>query len=201
MIVLHLGCGRKQFPDVGDLFRYVGLDMQQSTDDQVIHLDRDMGLQPDLVCDLGEDEIPLGDDSVDIVIAWHVLEHVGQTGQADGWFHCWEEIYRVLKPSGLLYGESPYYTGIWAWSDPTHVRPMSEHSFVFFSQDSYRIPQSAISPYRILADFTWGSMKGLERGYRVITSTMDPRIQNLRFALVAKKPFLAWWAPEDGQVH
>jgi hypothetical protein len=191
MRVLHLGCGRKQLGPA-DLFRSVQLSIADGPV-SVTHLDADPALEPDLVCRLGEDRIALDDDSVDVIIAWHVIEHIGRQGEARAWFQFWEEIYRVLRPQGWIYGETPYYTSLWAWSDPTHVRAISEHSFVFFSQDSYRIPHSAISPYRIAADFTFLGMPGLEKGFVVLTDPQDTRTQSLRFALRAQKPLRPWW--------
>jgi SAM-dependent methyltransferase len=189
--VLHLGCGRKQW-DADKLFPYVGLAMSPDGV-TVTHLDADAALNPDLVCALGETPIPLPDNSIDLVVAWHVLEHIGRQGETAAWFQFWEDTYRVLKPNGWLYGESPYYSGIWAWSDPTHSRAISEHSFVFFNQDNYRLESSAISPYRIRADFQWLSLAGLDQGHTLITAATDARNTVLRFALAAKKPFTGWW--------
>jgi SAM-dependent methyltransferase len=191
MRVLHVGCGRKRWA-ADELFRYTGLQLPAQSA-EVLHLDADPVLAPDLVCRLGQDRIPLEDDSVDLVVAWHVLEHVGRQGETAEWFQCFEELYRVLKPDGWLYGESPYYTSIWAWTDPTHTRAISEHSFVFFAQSSYGIASSAISPYRIRCDFGWLGMTNLEKGYAVIHDRRDSRIHSLRFCLVAKKPLVPWW--------
>lgn len=191
MNVLHLGCGRKRY-DAAELFAYVGLKMD-AADVTVTHLDADPNVAPDLVCRLGYNRIDLPDDSVDVAIAWHVLEHIGRQGETQEWFFFWEELYRVLKPAGWFYGESPNFDGIWAWSDPTHTRAISEHAFVFFSQDSYRVESSAISPYRIQCDFQWLSIPGLDRGHTVIRDPKDHRNTVLRFALSARKPLEAWW--------
>lgn len=191
MTVLHLGCGRKRL-EAADLFEYVGLKMD-APGAHVLHLDADPTLSPDLLCRLGDDAIPLPDNSVDLAIAWHVIEHIGTQGQTAEWFAFWEDLYRVLKPGGWLYGECPYYTSIWAWSDPTHTRALSEAAFVFFDQDAYRIPQSAISPYRIACDFGRMAMPGLPDGYQVVTQPENPKVQSLRFALTAKKPLSPWW--------
>jgi SAM-dependent methyltransferase len=191
MRVLHLGCGRKQL-GAAELFAYVGLNGMSTEDVEVIHLDADARLNPDLVCRLGVDSIPLEDDSIDLAIAWHVIEHIGTQGQTDGWFSFWEDLYRVLKPEGWLYAESPYYTGIWAWSDPTHSRAISEHSFLFFNQECYRIPGSMISPYRIQCDFPFTGMGGMDKGFKVLHG-QDPREQSLRFAVRARKPLKPWW--------
>lgn len=188
---LHIGCGRKKWP-LPELLRYVGLSMD-TEGAEVIHSDADERLDPDMVLRLGGQPIRLPDNSVDVILAWHVLEHVGRQGETSLWFDAWQEMYRVLKPGGLLYGESPNFDGIWAWSDPTHTRAISRHSFVFFSQDSYRVPNSAISPYRIHADFQWAGMPGMPAGYAEIVDPQDDTNRLLRFALSAKKPFKGWW--------
>ncbi len=194
MRVLHLGCGRKKW-DAERLFPYVGLKLDGPA--TITHLDADADLKPDIVCELGSRDIPLENDSVDLAIAWHVIEHIPTPGYDTqpykAWFHFWEELYRVLAPDGWIYGESPNYDGIWAWSDPTHVRAMSEASFVFFNQDSYRIPDSAISPYRIRCDFEWLALPGLPDGRTVIVDPKDSRNRMLRFALRARKPLQPWW--------
>lgn len=192
MRILHVGCGRKKL-GAAALLASVGLQLTLPETHEVIHLDADARLEPDLVHTLGVGPLRLADDSIDVIIAWHVLEHVGQQGKTLVWFDAWREFYRVLKPGGFLYGESPYYTSIWAWSDPTHSRAISEHAFAFFNQENYRITPSAISPYRVRCDFRWLGMAGMERGFRVITDPNDTRIQSLRFALKAQKPFVGWW--------
>jgi SAM-dependent methyltransferase len=190
--VLHLGCGRKRY-DFAELSQHIGLSADFDTP-EMVHLDADARLEPDIVHRLGgPDPLPLDDDSIDLIVAWHVLEHVGQQGETEGWFRMWEELYRVLKPSGWLYAESPYYDSIWAWSDPTHTRAISEHCFVFFAQAAYRMKDSIISPYRIHCDFQWLGMPGLEKGYAVHTDRTDPRNRMLRFALRPIKPLQPWW--------
>lgn len=191
MTVLHLGCGRKQY-EAARLFEYVGL-RHPSEGVEVMHLDGDASLKPDLVAELGAEPIPFADDSVDLIIIWHTLEHIGMQGDITEWFQFWEEAYRVLRPGGWIYGESPYYDSIWAWSDPTHARAISEHSFVFFSQDSYRVERSAISPYRIACDFQWLDLPGLPNGRTIIVDPSDPRNRMFRFALSARKPLAPWW--------
>jgi SAM-dependent methyltransferase len=189
--VLHLGCGRRRY-SAPELFTYVGLH-NMPADADVVHLDADDRLEPDVVCELGMDGIPLDDDSVDLAIAWHVLEHVGVQGVTAGWFFFWEELYRVLKPEGWLYAECPYHSSVWAWADPTHTRAMSEHALVFFNQDSYRIPDSMISPYRITCDFVFAGMNGMPRGWARIKDEQDRQVESIRFALQARKPLKPWW--------
>ncbi len=191
MTILHVGCGRKKLA-ARELLDVHGIRLLHDQPLRVLHLDQDPRLEPDLVATLGKDRIPLEDDSVDLILAWHVLEHVGRQGEADGWFQCWEEIYRVLKPGGTLYGESPYYDSIWAWSDPTHSRVISEDCFAFFNQDAYRIPGNMISPYRIGCDFQWTEIGDL-KGFRIISEAGRPQNRNIRFAFTARKPLRTWW--------
>jgi len=166
-MTLLLGCGRKTG----------GLD--------VVTLDADANLRPDVVCTLGVDPLPFADDSVDAATAIHVLEHIGRQGETAGWFSFWEELYRVFKADATLVFESPLYSSVWAWADPTHTRALSPEAFVFFSQDSYRIADSAISPYRIQCDFV------PLRPYELLPDNAGGA--HFRGVLQAKKPLRVWW--------
>ena len=192
MQILHLGCGRKQGTPA-QVLAYVGLKIETPPDARIVHLDADPALQPDLACVLGRDPIDLPDNSVDVAIAWHVLEHIGRQGESTEWFQFWAEVYRVLTPGGLLYGECPYYTSVWAWSDPTHTRAMSERCFAFVSQNCYRQAHTAISPYRVRCDFQWASIGGMAQGYQVWADPNDRENTSIRFALSAVKPLQPWW--------
>lgn len=165
--VLHLGCGRREHVE------------------GVVTLDADARVNPDLVCTLGEDRIPLADDSVDVAVANHVLEHIGVQGETVRWFQFWEDLYRVLKPGALFTFESPLYSSVWAWADPSHTRALSPESFVFFNQDAYRLPGSSISPFRVRCDFTpVGNIAyvGDDRGGSHFGGTLR-----------ARKPLRPWW--------
>lgn len=192
MRILHVGCGRKQLR-AADLCRSVGLLYPDADLGEVVHLDADATLRPDVVATLGVDPLPLEDASIDLVIAWHVLEHIGRQGETAAWFFAFEELYRVLRPDGLLYGEVPYWDSVWAWSDPTHTRALSEDAFVFFNQDSYRVPESAISPYRVACDFQFAALGQMARGWMVTQHPTRPQDRSLRFALAARKPLRPWW--------
>ena len=178
MRVLHLGSGRK------------GQTLETEGDVEVVTLDADARLNPNLVCTLGQQSIPLPDDSVDVIIAVHVLEHIGRQGDVTEWFYFWEDLYRVLVPNGQCHFESPWYNSVWAWGDPSHTRVLSPESFLFFSQDSYRIPESPISPYRINCDFVCNAE------FKV---NVDPRLKERESitgfsgTLIARKPLKPWW--------
>jgi SAM-dependent methyltransferase len=191
--LLHVGCGRKTDWAAQRLMEGAGLSLPTADDYRVVTLDASGDLGADHVCRLGLDRLPLPDDSVDLVYAWHVLEHVGTQGETDAWFFCWEELYRVLKADGLVVLSSPYYDSIWAWSDPTHTRVISEHSFAFFDQRAYRVPGSMISPYRVRCDFQMQPVTGIPKGWDVLRDQHDPRSRSLRAVLRAIKPLQPWW--------
>jgi SAM-dependent methyltransferase len=78
-----------------------GMDALLSTPGiDLIESDVSWGPRTALICDAHD--IPLADDSLDGVVAQAVLEHVVDPHAAA------EEIYRVLKPGGLLYAETPF---------------------------------------------------------------------------------------------
>jgi predicted SAM-dependent methyltransferase len=79
----------------------------------------------DYVFDLNE-KWPLDDNSCTSLIACHVLEHLSD------FLHFHNEAHRVLKPGGTLYLETPSAHGPidLIWSDPTHVRPYTPHSWI-----------------------------------------------------------------------
>jgi ubiquinone/menaquinone biosynthesis C-methylase UbiE len=80
-----------------------GLGIREIKKNAAIHLvESDVVLGPNtmLLCD-GHD-LPFADASFDGVIIQAVLEHVLDP------YRCSDEIYRVLKPDGLVYAETPF---------------------------------------------------------------------------------------------
>ncbi|WP_096389002.1 methyltransferase domain-containing protein [Halopenitus persicus] len=66
--------------------------------------------------DIGADEWPVGNDSIDMVIANHVVEHVSPESIG----HIFEEVDRVVQKGGRFHVIVPH-TGTWqAATDPTH---------------------------------------------------------------------------------
>jgi SAM-dependent methyltransferase len=83
----------------------------------------------DITCDLN-DGIPLPDNSVGVLNASHVIEHLRDPVKT------MREIHRVLAHGGWAFIEVPSTDGRGAWQDPTHVSFWNEHSFWYYTNAS-----------------------------------------------------------------
>ena len=77
--------------------------------------------------DLG---IPLEDNSVGVLNASHIIEHLRDP------IRTMSEIHRVLAHGGWAMIEVPSTDGRGAWQDPTHVSFWNEHSFWYYTDRS-----------------------------------------------------------------
>jgi glycosyltransferase involved in cell wall biosynthesis len=87
-------------------------------------------LDADINCDLN-DGIPLEDDSVGVINASHIIEHLRDP------LKTMREIYRVLCDGGWAFIEVPSTDGRGAWQDPTHVSYWNQNSFWYYTRESY----------------------------------------------------------------
>jgi glycosyltransferase involved in cell wall biosynthesis len=86
----------------------------------------DLRKDADIVCDLN-DGIPLLDNSVGVLNASHILEHLTNKEKI------MSEIHRVLAPGGWAFIEVPSTDGRGAFQDPTHVSYWNENSFLYYT--------------------------------------------------------------------
>lgn len=111
---IDLGCGRRKKEG------YFGIDCQELE-----------GV--DLVCDCNN-IIPLENNIADEICAYDFLEHVNN----DKRIHIMSEIWRLLKPNGILTANTPSTDGRGAFQDPTHYSFWNENSFLYYTQDDHR---------------------------------------------------------------
>lgn len=107
---LNLGSGSKRYPD------YKNIDV-------------DAGSNPDYVVDIETDILPFPDNSIESVLAHHILEHLG-----DGFFHCIQELYRICKHGAIIDVRVPHPRHDTFLIDPTHKRPIFPHTLDMFSK-------------------------------------------------------------------
>jgi len=98
-----------------------------------VNIDNREECKPDLLCDVVSG-LPFDDDSVDYVLATDFLEHV----PAGKVVSVIEDIYRVLKPGGILEHLTPSTDGRGAFSDPHHVSFWNAASWLYYTDDEHR---------------------------------------------------------------
>lgn len=81
----------------------------------------------DITADLNK-KIPLPDNSVGVVRAWDILEHLTDKQAIIG------EIWRVLDDGGFLLSKTPSTDGRGAFQDPTHISYWNENSFWYWTR-------------------------------------------------------------------
>lgn len=152
MSELLIGCGTRLtkvlfLPDLGQTQEWT----------QLTRLDIEASHQPDVVHDLEELPWPFTDNSFDEVHAYEVLEHLGSQGDVKAFCAHFSEIWRVLKPGGLLFATCPSINSVWLWGDPSHKRVISSQSLVFLNQPQYtaQVGKTPMSDFRSFykADF------------------------------------------------
>ena len=97
--------------------------------DGFVSVDYDKNCNPDYCFDIEKDPWPFEDNSVDEVIAHHVLEHLGE-----GYFHVIQELYRVCKHGALIDILVPHHRHEYFADDPTHRRPITVAGMWLFSK-------------------------------------------------------------------
>ena len=107
MIKLNLGCGRARIDG------YVNVDVANLPEVDVVH-DLDVG------------PWPIETASAERIDAKDVFEHVANP------IVFMTEAHRVLEPGGVLHIRTPHYRSRDAFTDPTHRRFPTEHTFDYW---------------------------------------------------------------------
>ena len=90
-------------------------------------------------CELGFEPIPLPDSSADFVTAFDVLEHIPRSGgnkpNRNPFIYLMNEVWRILKPNGRFFAQTPTYPNPNAFSDPTHVNLITSETIRYFATE------------------------------------------------------------------
>ena len=115
----------------------------------LVTLDHDPTVRPDVVHDLEILPLPFGDNQFDEIHAYEVLEHTGKQGDWRFFFSQFAELHRILKPGGYFFGSVPCWNSIWAFGDPSHKRVISKASLTFLAQEAYaQVGQTSMTDFR-----------------------------------------------------
>jgi SAM-dependent methyltransferase len=112
-VKLNLGCGQNRL-------------------DGFLNTDREPAVEPDVVMDLEDFPWPFDTDSVDEVVANHVLEHVGATPEL--FIGVMQELYRVCRGGAVVRIAVPHPRHDNFLDDPTHVRAVTPTTLALFSK-------------------------------------------------------------------
>lgn len=108
---LNLGCGR----DI--MTGYINCDISKD-------------VNPDKIVNL-EKGLPFKDNSVEEIVASHVLEHV------HNFVPLMHEFRRICKKGAIIKIKVPFYSSWGQFNDPTHVRFFSPFTFDYFQKGTY----------------------------------------------------------------
>jgi SAM-dependent methyltransferase len=154
---------------------------------ELVTLDHDPDCGADVIHDLEQTPWPFEDDTFDEVHAYEVLEHLGRQGDFRSFFAHFGEIYRILKPGGLLFATVPAWDSLWVWADPSHTRLIAPQTLLFLNQREYadRVGKSPMT------DFRWLWKGDFE------PEASDTINESFRFALKAVKPARRFDEPDQ----
>jgi hypothetical protein len=148
-VKLNLGCG-------------------QNRKEGYVNADREPAANPDVVMDMEEFPWPFDTDSVDEVVANHVLEHVGATPSV--FIGVMQELYRICRAGAAIHIAVPHPRHDNFISDPTHVRPVTPQMLELFSKrncERWRLEGAATSPLALYA--------GVDFELRDVKMLVEPR--------------------------
>ncbi len=97
-----------------------------------VNVDHSPLCEPDQLLDLEDLPWPWEDSLVEEIVMHHVLEHLGQAPKV--FLGVIKELYRVMKPGGVLQIIVPHSRSDGYLIDPTHVRPITPQLFDLLSK-------------------------------------------------------------------
>lgn len=95
-----------------------------------LNCDISSDINPDKVVDL-EKKLPFKDNSVDEILAEHVLEHIRN------FVPLMHRLHGVCKKGAKIKIKVPFYSARGQFNDPTHVRFFSPFTFNYFRRGNY----------------------------------------------------------------
>lgn len=142
MICVDLGCGTHKAEG------FIGVDLVAA--DGV-----------DVIANLNG-HFPFADNSVDFIKAHDIIEHLPDR------IHTMNEIWRILKPDGIVDISVPSTDGRGAFQDPTHVSFWNINSFMYYCQEFPPYLAGCQSHYGFKGEFSIVSIDEKNSGNQVI---------------------------------
>ncbi len=96
-----------------------------------INVDSSKTVKPDKVWNLEKTPLPFKSNSVDEILAYHVLEHV------NNFIKLMHDFNRICKDGAVIKIKTPFYSSWGQFNDPTHVRFFTPFTFNYFKRGGY----------------------------------------------------------------
>jgi len=109
---LNLGCGNSKKKG------YINIDISRE-------------VKPDKVWNLEKIPLPFKDNSIDEILAYHILEHILD------FIQLMHDLHRICKKGAIIKIRTPFYSSWGQFKDPTHVRFFSPFTFDYFKKGNY----------------------------------------------------------------
>lgn len=145
-------------------------------------------------CNVALEALPFVDDFFDSVSAYDFMEHLPRAVVLDGgmffpFVHVMNEIYRVLKPNGLLYACTPAFPRQEAFVDPTHTNFITVKTHEFFTA-----PQYLARIYGYTGTFYAERVEWVRpiRDYEPVRLSFGQRFNDIKDGIKKKKSHLLW---------
>jgi len=165
---LLIGCGRNRT-------KKISVHKDHPDWDDLTTLDINPDVQPDIVLDLNKLPYPFEDNTFDEIHAYEVLEHLGSLGDYKSLLAQFQELWRILKPGGLICGTAPALTSPWLFGDPGHTRVISMETLTYLSQSAYHQIEDKGSP---MTDY-----RGIYKGDLVVVGNRVEQIKDSTSAI------------------
>ena len=145
---LNIACGKNKKPG------FLGVDIWEGAD---------------IVVNLEKFPWPFETSSVDKIFCSHYIEHTPDL------ISFANELHRIMKVGAKAEIIAPYYSSIRAWQDPTHLRAISENTFLYFNKKWREI--NRLDHYQVVADFDF------ECNFILNPHWQDKPVDEIKFAI------------------
>ncbi|MBC7716753.1 MAG: class I SAM-dependent methyltransferase [Pseudorhodobacter sp.] len=183
---LDLGCGpRPRNPYGCDEVHAIDIVMPVGCDERLFRR-----------ANLSVQAIPHPDASFDSVSAYDFLEHVPRLFPTDDgmgtrfpFVELMSEVHRVLKPGGRFYAVTPGAPRIEAFTDPTHVNPLSRETHLYFTE-----PELGATVYGFTGRFKCMRVMWIRKklDFEPLKPDLRHRLRRLSDVLMRRRAHLLW---------
>lgn len=121
---------------------------------------------------------PYAENEFDEIHAYHVLQRLIHQGDQNCFFGFFGQLWKLLKPNGILVATVPSPKSDWLWGDPGNRCSITLQSITFLEQPQYdkQVNVTAMTDYRSIyrADFDPLLLNDDSRELRMILRAIKP---------------------------